>query len=164
MVYGKDDTWKNFVVKLKLQPCNYQYKLTLNYSNILIIDTNEQFNLFCQKFGYLKKVMKSFFIVLIDWNKITKKYDGIEINNYNSFVLNSKTRKKLKISDNVYDPWSNYDSVNDGNLRIMVANPKYLEGWTLDGKRDFVLAWHEFLDMDSGCVWNPKAIKTWRKI
>ena len=53
---------------------NYCYRIAVDFSNILVIDTFDNLNDFCDRFSKIDNT--------IDWNFVQKRYKGIFFDNY----------------------------------------------------------------------------------
>lgn len=79
----------------------YEYKLKINFDNILVLSNFDEIINFGKKYGkFIKYNSKKYFV--INWKKVEKDYDGIYYDNYNKI--------KEKIWNN-----TNYKSKTDIN-------------------------------------------------
>lgn len=81
--YQLNDSWKewcSYEMPHWLQDYNYEYILEIDYTNILVITNEIELILFHEE--YKKSIDISLSLKLIDWEKVSKKYKGIEITNY----------------------------------------------------------------------------------
>lgn len=123
--YGFGSNWINFIkdgvtwdadygttLKSVIGDEIYIYKIYLDLSNIIILNTNDKVYDFCEEYSFGDK---------IDWTKVSKKYKGIEIPNFESLGVRSWWKDKR---DNKYE-WLYTWDVNSGCIWDVSAITKY---------------------------------------
>lgn len=125
------------------------YKLKLNYTKyskpnpnkVLRIKDEITFDKFTLKYGLIHKDKYSdvMFDVLIDWQKVAEKYGGIEVIPLIKSRLNTEDPEIIK---------------------------KYNDKFKFAEKVDNIYLgfWLSLFDIDSGCVWEPGAVKKIKRI
>jgi hypothetical protein len=151
--YGKNDDWIKYYTKNinKINDFKYIYECKLYYTSIdhhdknkvLRINNKSSFDAFTLKYGVSRKnkFFKNSFYILIDWVKVAKHYGGIQI----MPLIKSRmigVNKKMAIEYN--------------NKFKLVKNT--------DADRLSLYFWQLALDIPSGCIWNPKAIRKFVRI
>lgn len=127
-----------------IKNCRYMYKLKLFYTKyskpdpkkVLRIKNESTFDKFTIKYGSIQKSKYSNkrFSFIIDWNKVAKNYGGIEIIPLIKSRINTEDPNIIKKYN---DKFKFIDDIN--NVRLAF--------------------WLDTFDIDSGCVWEPEAIK-----
>ena len=146
--YAIGNTWETFYASVSdKKHYNHKYKISLNYTSytkkdktkVLKITNERTFDKFTLKYGYVSKrtsysLRKDEDIrILIKWKQVARDYGGIEI----IPLLN----------------------------RNMTIDPKIIKKYdkkfkfNANGDQTTIDFWHYGIDVPSGCVWNPDAIK-----
>ena len=114
--------WEDFMYNQTTRKL-YKYKLTIDSSNFLILDTIEKLNEFNEEYESDSLFNEIYGAIWTgpNWKKVKRDYDGVEFPNY----------EELK---------KDIDMLDDKNR------------------------WLTFIDVNSGCVWNSKAIKNIEEI
>lgn len=130
--------------------CKYMYKLKLRYTDfsdtnpekVLRIGTEDTFDKFTFKYGFIEKYEATniMFFMSIDWKRVAADYGGIEI------IPLIKSRLSIE---------------NDQSV-IKKYNKKFK--FTDDVKNIYLYSWIDSWDIPSGCVWEPKAVKEFKRI
>lgn len=145
--YATDDDWISFQLSNDTKhKYKYKYEVDVNYTTInkpdknkiLLIKNNKAYNLFLQKYCSLDDTTDRRWIFNTNWFDVSKSYGGIELKNLH----------KLKISKDTLTFFN-----LDKNLQFYTQISFY--------KPDIVHIYPDimFFDIDSGCVWNIKALK-----
>lgn len=146
--YAENELWLKFSKKrLKYTYSlknDYFYKIEPKYTDIdnpdkrrvLKISTNKDFDRFTFKYGIVEDISNPSFFVLIKWHEVSKDYGGIEV------TSEVKDRADLM-----------------GKIRR-----KYEKKFMYRGDGIYATTWFYLFDIPSGCVWNPKAIKSFSEI
>jgi hypothetical protein len=132
-----------------IKNCRYMYELRLNYTKfskpdpkkVLRVRSESVFDKFTLKYGVVQK-SKNYdtqIYIFINWQEVTKKYGGIEV------VPLIKSRMSTM------DP----DIIKRYNDKFKFA--KDTNGINLT-------FWLWVFDIDSGCVWEPDAVKKIKRI
>lgn len=149
--YSTSSQWLEFYRNNigEIKNCRYMYKLKLNYTKysitdpkkVLRIKNESTFDKFTIKYGSVvkSKYSDNRFSFTIDWNKVADEYGGIEV------IPLIKSRK------NTEDP----DIIKKYNDHFKFAD-------NIDGVR--LAFWLDTFDIDSGCVWEPEAVKKIKRI
>ncbi len=150
--YATEDEWLKYYLEniKKIKDCKFIYKLKIKYTNykntnknkILKITTESIFDKFTLKYGLINKSKYSNdkFFVLINWFNVEKDYGGIEIIK----LITSRIKTNDVNIVNKYNKKFKFTNNNDNNVELIF--------------------WQYSLDIGSGCVWNPKAIKNIEQI
>jgi hypothetical protein len=144
--YSTDDNWMIFYVKniSKINDCQYMYKLKLHYTSfdhpdknkILKLEDESSFDSFTLKYGTISVNELGWIFILINWPDVAKDYGGIEV------IPLIKSR------------------MDTTNIKVTKKyNKKFKFIKKTDKKSSYLLFWQKSLDVPSGCVWNPKAVK-----
>ena len=142
MWYAENNIWLNFATNVLKKTYKYFYIIELNYTTfdnpnkhmVLKLSTSEDFDKFTFKYGYITKEIE-FDFIFIYWPKVIKKYGGIEV------TSDIKNRRYINTPTVIeYYKKHNFNIKNDTS------------------------SWFYAFDIPSGCVWNPKSIKTFTQI
>ena len=88
----------------------YKYKLTINTSNFLLLDTIEKINEFNEKYKSDKPLFNESYSIIWtapDWIQVKMEYDGVEFPNF------EKLKNDIDMSD-VKNHWLTFIDVNSG--------------------------------------------------
>lgn len=78
--YATNNEWKEFCNELGETNNSFTYKVIIpDDFKLLVIDTLDKLLEFNEKFGFDER---GFGMIMIDWEKVSKEYDGIEISPY----------------------------------------------------------------------------------
>ena len=148
--YSTDDIWLKYyrknISKEKVNQYQYMYRLRLRYTSIykpnknkiLKITNKADFDKFTLKYGSLSK---NNYFILINWSDVALYYAGIEI----MPLIESRMMS-------VDDP----NVVSEYDEKFNLSKSTNIYGQSLN-------FWQYTLDIPSGCVWNPKAIKKFKR-
>lgn len=149
--YAENELWLKIARDEMNKPYSladdYFYKIELKYTDIdnpdkrrvLKISTNKDFDRFTFKYGgflFHKYGKHKHIYILINWFNVSKDYGGIEITSY------LKDRRRL----------------------VEKNKKKYEKKFMIKEESCAMLTWFTTFDIPSGCVWNPKAIKSFSEI
>lgn len=150
--YARKNSWIKFFSQYidDIKYCKYMYKLKLKYTKfsdinpekVLRIKNETIFDKFTFKYGFIKKFRSSdiVFSVAIDWKRVVEDYGGIEI------IPLIKSRLCM---------------TNDQSI-IKKYNDEFK--FTDNAKNIYLCFWIDTFSISSGCVWDPMAIKEFKRI
>ena len=153
--YANADEWLKYFSKYneKIKECKYVYELKLKYTEykkkninkILHISTEKIFDKFTIKYGIVEKSKYSDddYSIFINWTDVAKDYGGIEV----MPLIHSRLTTRRKLDINV---------VKKYNAKFKFT--KKVKDTTS------LMFWLYTLDIASGCVWNPKAVRSIKRI
>jgi hypothetical protein len=141
--YAENKLWLDFATKVLGKTYKYFYIIKLNYTTldnpsrrkVLRLSTVKDFDRFTFKYGYVHRQGPLFDSIFIHWNKVSKKYGGIEV---------AKEIKDRRCIDSV-----------------AVINYYKKHGFKIETGS---CTWFYPFDIHSGCVWNPKSVKSFKQI
>lgn len=149
--YADTDEWLKYYSKNinKINECKYVYELKLRYTDIknknenkiLQILTESTFDKFTIKYGVVQKSEYSDndYSIFINWTDVAKDYGGIEC----IPLIHSRLTTRDKLDINV--------------VRKYNAKFKFT---TNVNETTSLMFWLYSFDIASGCVWNPRAVKS----
>lgn len=152
--YSTDDKWIQYYTKNinKIKQCKYIYKISIKYTTIerpnknrVLKITNEKvFDEFTIKYGYIRKapMFEETYFMLINWSEVEKDYGGIEII---PLIQTRMFESGSSMPKNTYG-----EKFNFGESAGIMFWPK-------------LIFWQKSLDIDSGCIWNPKSISNFER-
>ncbi len=151
--YAPFDAWKDYHKKYidKGPDLKYEYDLELRYTKygkrdrhrVLKITDERSFDRFTLRYGTIRKdkYADHIYIVLIDWERVAKRYGGVELAPLIESRLNVTNEKIVK----KYNKKFGFVQSDDDNETTLVF-------------------WQTLFDVPSGCVWNPGAIRWMKRI
>ena len=156
--YSTGTKWIDFFRKNidKIKKCRYVYRLELNYTRKLIPDPQSKkvlrikdeitFDEFTLKYGLIlkDKYTDLMFDVFIDWSRVKEDCGGIEV------------IPLIKSRINTKDP----EIIKKYNERFKFIPPTRVD----DIVGIYLGFWLRIFDIDSGCVWDPDAVKSIKRI
>ncbi|XWV25398.1 putative phage structural protein [Tupanvirus deep ocean] len=151
--YAPGRAWLDWCIKEDYYAHKYKYFYVVvpmyttldkpNVNRILKINNEDEFDLFNFKYGFSTKKNNIDDFIMVRWDDVAKDFGGIEI------IPLIETRLYLQFSK-IINP--------DADILIKKYR-KY--GFNVN---EITMFWLDALDVPSGCIWNPKAIKKFYQI
>lgn len=154
--YSVRRNWLKYFLKNigEIKDCRYMYELKLRYidsvnkinkNKVLRINDSLTFDAFIFKYGIIEKdkYKKNKFFIYVDWDEVAKNYGGIEVIKLFKDRLITEDLQVVKKYNNRFNFVENINNVD-----VAVE----------------LVFWLYSLDVGSGCVWNPGAVKGIKRV
>lgn len=131
--YGNDCNWLNWVKKNTGIDYKYKYEIKISITQIENKHKNKVLVLKSARDFDKFTIKYGVFknnIIYIKWNDVSKHFGGIEVRNIRKRLIASKYVQK-----------------------------KFNLNYNVD-ELDYPILWTEYFDVDSGCIWNEKSVKS----